>query len=427
MLEVDLILDECMARTKRTKEDRKSEEARKTEKGNKKTAKKGERIGRRAQTTSYRKSKELGRVMGDSLMVGELNDEAPAIQAPDMALSYPTEVVIIAIIDFVVSIIDCIRFGMVSHVLGGLEVEKRTEVQGSTGVQFPSGRGLCSLMFDGSGSSVHVLFQSLGMARKKSLVTWEEASVGNSRIGEELSSRGRTTQTTSHRKRKAINKPIVKRARNVRVGEVEEDHSHIYDGAKDVESDVERDESSRDEDEGGNNGDDDSEEDVDNDGDDHVGNDANEDSDDVGDGDDDCESDGKGDGNDDRDSEKIDKIDHGKRVIAKTVSASAKRSEIVRGKKVNGKIISAKTISAMVASNKKDVAKKGRGKKKARVRITLDTALVWRHLLEKEITVESAKQMANYVVKYLSGKGPIHTATTTIATTSTGTGKTRTS
>ncbi|KAK9084878.1 hypothetical protein Sjap_025289 [Stephania japonica] len=55
-----------MACTKRTKEARKTEETGKTEESNKKTAEKGERVGRRAQTTSYRKSKELGRATGDS-------------------------------------------------------------------------------------------------------------------------------------------------------------------------------------------------------------------------------------------------------------------------------------------------------------------------------------------------------------------------
>ncbi|KAK9154671.1 hypothetical protein Sjap_002151 [Stephania japonica] len=226
------------------------------------------------------------------------------------------------------------------------------------------------------------------MARKKSLTTQEETSVGNSKRGEEVASRGRTTQTTSHRKRKAMDQLVVKRAQKVRVEEVEEDHSHVDEGAKDVESDVEIGESSgngetskedhdgdgdhsessssesrgeaSEEEEGGGDGDNDSEEDGDDDGDD-----ANEYSDDVGDSDDDRESAGKGDGNDDHDSEKIDKTDHGKRVIAKTVSVSAKSSEPVRGKKVSGKTVSAKTISAMVASNKKNVAKKGCGKKKA--------------------------------------------------------------
>ncbi|KAK9109741.1 hypothetical protein Sjap_017801 [Stephania japonica] len=186
------------------------------------------------------------------------------------------------------------------------------------------------------------------MARKKSLVTWEEAGVGISRSGEEVASRGRTAQTTSHRKGKTMDQPVVKHAQKVRVEEVEEDHSHVDEGAKDVESDMERSESSGD----GKT----SKEDHDGDG------DHNDDSEE--DGDDDRESDDKGDGNDDRDSEKIDKTNRGKRVIAKTVSASAKTvsaksSKLVRGKKVSGKIVSAKTISATVASNKKDVAKKG--------------------------------------------------------------------
>ncbi|KAK9154568.1 hypothetical protein Sjap_002048 [Stephania japonica] len=207
-----------------------------------------------------------------------------------------------------------------------------------------------------------------------------------------------------------MDQPVGKHAWKVRVEEVEKDHSHVDEGAKDVEFDVERGESSGDEDEGGDDGDDDSEEDGDNDDDDHVGDDANEDSDNVGDGDDDRDFHGKGDGNDDRDSEKIDRIDRGKRVIANMVSASAKTvsaksSELVRGKKVNGKTISAKT----------------------RVRITLDTALVWLHLTEKDITVESVIQMANDVVKYLSWKGLVHIATTTTTTTSTRIGKTRTS
>ncbi|KAK9130604.1 hypothetical protein Sjap_011091 [Stephania japonica] len=49
-----------MARTKKT------EEPKKTKEDNKKTADKGERIGSRAQIGSYRKSKKLGRAMGDS-------------------------------------------------------------------------------------------------------------------------------------------------------------------------------------------------------------------------------------------------------------------------------------------------------------------------------------------------------------------------
>ncbi|KAK9085898.1 hypothetical protein Sjap_026309 [Stephania japonica] len=69
---------EGMTCTKRTKEARKAEE------GNKKTAEKGERIGRRAQTTSYRKSKELGGAKRDSPKVGELHDEAPTTLAPDI-------------------------------------------------------------------------------------------------------------------------------------------------------------------------------------------------------------------------------------------------------------------------------------------------------------------------------------------------------
>ncbi|KAK9096715.1 hypothetical protein Sjap_022212 [Stephania japonica] len=88
------------------------------------------------------------------------------------------------------------------------------------------------------------------------------------------------------------------------------------------------------EEEGGDDGDNDNEEGGDDNGDDDVGDD------DVGDGDDDLESDGKGDANDDRDSEKIDKTNHGKRVIGKTVSVnaktvSAKSSELVKGKKVS--------------------------------------------------------------------------------------------
>ncbi|KAK9155673.1 hypothetical protein Sjap_003153 [Stephania japonica] len=43
---------------------KKTEEPKKTKEGNKKTADKGERVGGRAQTVSYRKSKELGRAMG---------------------------------------------------------------------------------------------------------------------------------------------------------------------------------------------------------------------------------------------------------------------------------------------------------------------------------------------------------------------------
>ncbi|KAK9145363.1 hypothetical protein Sjap_005266 [Stephania japonica] len=117
------------------------------------------------------------------------------------------------------------------------------------------------------------------------------------------------------------------------------------------------------EDEGGEDGDDDSKKDGDDDGDDHVGDDANDDSDNIG------ESGGKGDGDNDCDSEKVDKTDRGKRVIGKTVITSAKTvcaksSKPVRGKKVSSKIVSAKTISVTLANNKKDVAKKGFGKKK---------------------------------------------------------------
>ncbi|KAK9124297.1 hypothetical protein Sjap_013899 [Stephania japonica] len=65
------------------------------------------------------------------------------------------------------------------------------------------------------------------MARKKCLVTREEMGVGNSKRGEEVASRGRTAQTTSHRKRKAMDQPVVKHAWKVRVEDVEEDHSHV--------------------------------------------------------------------------------------------------------------------------------------------------------------------------------------------------------
>ncbi|KAK9102818.1 hypothetical protein Sjap_020072 [Stephania japonica] len=41
----------------------------------------------RAQTTSYRKSKEFGRAMGDSPKVGDLHDEAWATQTPDVTWS----------------------------------------------------------------------------------------------------------------------------------------------------------------------------------------------------------------------------------------------------------------------------------------------------------------------------------------------------
>ncbi|KAK9116292.1 hypothetical protein Sjap_015239 [Stephania japonica] len=64
----------CMARMKRTEDVRKAEEARKTEEVNKKTVEKVERVGRRAQIASYRKSKELGRSKGDS----DLHDKASA-------------------------------------------------------------------------------------------------------------------------------------------------------------------------------------------------------------------------------------------------------------------------------------------------------------------------------------------------------------
>ncbi|KAK9138083.1 hypothetical protein Sjap_008677 [Stephania japonica] len=67
-----------MAHTKKT------EEPKKTKEGNKKTVVKGERVGRRVQTAFYRKSKELGRAMGDSPKVSELHDNAPIIQAPDV-------------------------------------------------------------------------------------------------------------------------------------------------------------------------------------------------------------------------------------------------------------------------------------------------------------------------------------------------------
>ncbi|KAK9154860.1 hypothetical protein Sjap_002340 [Stephania japonica] len=66
-----------MAYTKRTEDVRKVEKARKTEEVNKKTVETGKRISRRAQTTSYRKSKELGRGKGES----ELHDEAFATLA----------------------------------------------------------------------------------------------------------------------------------------------------------------------------------------------------------------------------------------------------------------------------------------------------------------------------------------------------------
>ncbi|KAK9145780.1 hypothetical protein Sjap_005683 [Stephania japonica] len=63
-----------MARTKRTEDVKKAKEARKNEEVNKKTAENGKRVGRRAQTASYKKSKELGRTKGDS----ELYDDASA-------------------------------------------------------------------------------------------------------------------------------------------------------------------------------------------------------------------------------------------------------------------------------------------------------------------------------------------------------------
>ncbi|KAK9096123.1 hypothetical protein Sjap_021620 [Stephania japonica] len=71
-----------MARTKKTEDGRKAEArkieevARKTEKVNKKTVEKGERVGMRVQIASYMKSKELG---GDS----ELHDKASATQDLD--------------------------------------------------------------------------------------------------------------------------------------------------------------------------------------------------------------------------------------------------------------------------------------------------------------------------------------------------------
>ncbi|KAK9116575.1 hypothetical protein Sjap_015522 [Stephania japonica] len=61
-----------MARTNRIEDVRKAEKARKIEEVNKKTSEKGKRVGRRAQTASYRKSKELGRAEGDS----ELHEKA---------------------------------------------------------------------------------------------------------------------------------------------------------------------------------------------------------------------------------------------------------------------------------------------------------------------------------------------------------------
>ncbi|KAK9097376.1 hypothetical protein Sjap_022873 [Stephania japonica] len=42
------------------------------------------RFVRRAKTTFYRKSKELGRATGDNQKVGELHDEAPATKTPDV-------------------------------------------------------------------------------------------------------------------------------------------------------------------------------------------------------------------------------------------------------------------------------------------------------------------------------------------------------
>ncbi|KAK9108932.1 hypothetical protein Sjap_016992 [Stephania japonica] len=50
-----------MARTKRTEDVRKVEEAKKIEEVNKKTAEAGKLVGRRAQTASYKKSKEMGK------------------------------------------------------------------------------------------------------------------------------------------------------------------------------------------------------------------------------------------------------------------------------------------------------------------------------------------------------------------------------
>ncbi|KAK9091307.1 hypothetical protein Sjap_024484 [Stephania japonica] len=54
----------AIARAKRTEEARKTKEARKTEEDNKKIAEKGESVGRRAQTASYKKSKDLGGACG---------------------------------------------------------------------------------------------------------------------------------------------------------------------------------------------------------------------------------------------------------------------------------------------------------------------------------------------------------------------------
>ncbi|KAK9146376.1 hypothetical protein Sjap_006279 [Stephania japonica] len=61
-----------------------TKEARKTEEGNKKIVDKGEHVGMKAKTTSYKKSKELERATGDSSKVGELHDEATVTHASDM-------------------------------------------------------------------------------------------------------------------------------------------------------------------------------------------------------------------------------------------------------------------------------------------------------------------------------------------------------
>ncbi|KAK9140620.1 hypothetical protein Scep_010301 [Stephania cephalantha] len=205
------------------------------------------------------------------------------------------------------------------------------------------------------------------MAPNNIIVTREQVGAYESRRGEGVASRkggGKTAQTTSHRKRKAMEQTVVKRARNVRVEE-EDDHSRVDKAPKkelmlacveNKKSDLERAESSREEKQdidgvqnessssvsGGETSKEDEGGVGDYDGDEHVGDDANEDGEYVG------ESDGEGVG------KKSDKTNYGKRVIAKTVSA----------KRVSGKTVSAKTIGVKIISNKNDVAKKGRGKKK---------------------------------------------------------------
>ncbi|KAK9096716.1 hypothetical protein Sjap_022213 [Stephania japonica] len=90
------------------------------------------------------------------------------------------------------------------------------------------------------GDSIAVVHQSPDVPKHPHHSGYEFRNCFGQR-GEEVASRGWIAQTTSHRKRKAMYQPVVKRAWKVRVEEVK-DHSHVDEGAKgakDVESDME--------------------------------------------------------------------------------------------------------------------------------------------------------------------------------------------